>query len=573
MKRFFTFLLLSIFVLGNQLYSQEPLPKGLTEEEKKDYIEFINNPPAPKNAMQPTAPPRTPGEWEEAEGVIVSWAAFSPELREIVREAREVAKVYIICDDCSTVQNYLTNGGVSMTNIEMLQPPFNSVWVRDYGPQSVYLDNGDLAIIDWLYNRPHRPDDNNIPNYMANHLGAPFYQLSGSSGMLVATGGNFMSDGHGSGFSSKLILTENPSYTEAQIDQIKYDYMGIDRYIKMDELPYDIISHLDMHMKLLDEETLLVAQFPSGVSDGPYIEANLQYVLNNYNTAFDRDYQVVRIPMVPSSSGQYPPNSHYRTFTNSLILNELVLVPQYGHHLDETGLQIYRDAMPGYNVVGVNMENVIAYAGAIHCITREIAATDPIHISHARRRIALVEEDEIDFKAVVNSPSGIESVYLMWTDDIENGFEAVEMTFENGEYYAHLEGEELEEGMMIHYYLEATNNNSKTIAKPLVAPEGYYSFEVKLIDDTSIDENKIHPTFALYPNPATSIITFSASPKFAGGSLSITNMQGKTVFETEIDRNDYDILMSIDVNNLPGGIYVVKAIKDNLIEVKKFVKQ
>jgi len=35
---------------------------------------------------------------------------------------------------------------------------------------------------------------------------------------------------------------------------------------------------LDMHMKLLDEETLLVGQYPGRVADGPQIEANLQYV-------------------------------------------------------------------------------------------------------------------------------------------------------------------------------------------------------------------------------------------------------------------------------------------------------
>lgn len=36
--------------------------------------------------------------------------------------------------------------------------------------------------------------------------------------------------------------------------------MGIERYIKMQTLPYDGIHHIDMHMKLLDEETLLVGQ-------------------------------------------------------------------------------------------------------------------------------------------------------------------------------------------------------------------------------------------------------------------------------------------------------------------------
>lgn len=51
----------------------------------------------------------------------------------------------------------------------------------------------------------------------------------------------------------------------------------------METLPYDGIHHIDMHMKLLDEETLLVSKYPTGVADGPQIEANIQYVLNNFN--------------------------------------------------------------------------------------------------------------------------------------------------------------------------------------------------------------------------------------------------------------------------------------------------
>ena len=52
-------------------------------------------------------------------------------------------------------------------------------------------------------------------------------------------------------------------------------FLGVDRYIKMNTLPYDQIHHIDMHMKLLDEETLLVGQYPPGIADGPQIEANL----------------------------------------------------------------------------------------------------------------------------------------------------------------------------------------------------------------------------------------------------------------------------------------------------------
>ena len=67
--------------------------------------------------------------------------------------------------------------------------------------------------------------------------------------------------------------------TPAEIDQLMDDWMGIDTYIKMTVLPFDDIHHIDMHMKLLNEETLLVGEFPLNVSDGPQIEMNIQYIL------------------------------------------------------------------------------------------------------------------------------------------------------------------------------------------------------------------------------------------------------------------------------------------------------
>ena len=73
-----------------------------------------------------------------------------------------------------------------------------------------------------------------------------------------------MADGLGTGFSSNLVVNENPTHSIAEIDTIMKQFMGIDRYIKMNELPYDGIHHIDMHMKLLDEETILMGEYPAG---------------------------------------------------------------------------------------------------------------------------------------------------------------------------------------------------------------------------------------------------------------------------------------------------------------------
>jgi agmatine deiminase len=473
--RYFNFFVLFLLISFTAV-SQEFFPKGLTEAEKEVYDEYIRTfEYGTKGINPPAVPPRTPAEFEEMGGVIVTWASYSEELREIVRHSRLRVPVYIIASNASQVQSYLTQGGVSLENVIILNLPFNSVWVRDYGPQSVYLDGSDeLAFVDWVYNRP-RPNDNMLPVNLGNALDLEVFQMTTNPNRLVATGGNFMSDGHGTGFSSKLILTENSSLTESQIDAIKYAYMGIDRYIKMDELPYDNISHLDMHMKLLDEETLLVGQFPTGVSDGPYIESNLNYVLENYQTCYERDYQVVRVPMVPASNGNYPPQAHYRTFTNSLILNDLVLVPTYYNTvLNNEALAIYQQAMPGYEIVGINMEGVISASGAIHCITREIAATDPIFISHAPIREVEIDLSEYLVEAQIKNATGITSASVFYRINDQDDFTEIPMTLQSGVYTAGIPVQAC--NTLIDYYISATNPN-KTITKPLVAPANFWSFQ------------------------------------------------------------------------------------------------
>ena len=107
-----------------------------------------------------------------------------------------------------------------------------------------------------------------------------------------------MSDGFGTGFSSRLVVDENgpggffnpTSKTEAEIDTLMKQFMGIKTYVTMPVLPYDGIHHIDMHMKLLDEETLLVGEYPFGIADGPQIEQNISYIQQNFTSVFSTIY-------------------------------------------------------------------------------------------------------------------------------------------------------------------------------------------------------------------------------------------------------------------------------------------
>ncbi len=477
MKTLILIMLISIRIFFQLEASAQDLPHFMTQEEQRIWESY--SPPfiSSEFTTPPPTPVRTMAEWEQVQGIIIAWTSYTSILRQIVDYAQDEGLVFIVCSDSNTVRNYLTSGGVPLINLKLIQTSFNSVWCRDYGPWAVYSGVADsLKMIDWIYNRP-RPLDDNVSVVFSSYINTPLYQSIVSPNNLTATGGNFMVDGHGTGFSSKLILNENSGKTEAQINSIMNQYMGVSRYIKMDNLPYDQIHHIDMHMKLLDEETLLVGEYPAGVADGPQIEANLQYILNNYLTCFGRPYKVIRIPMPPNSSGQYPPTANYYTYTNSVFINKTIIVPIYGLSKDTTALRIYRESLPGCRVVGINCSGMISALGAIHCITKEIGVAEPVFISHAK----LLNTSNTVLPHQVNvfakSRTGVAGASLYWRTDTTQSYSQVNMTLSQDTFRASIPPQA--SGKDIYYYVSASSNSGKTTTKPLTAPSGYIKFRVE----------------------------------------------------------------------------------------------
>ncbi|MFN0015718.1 MAG: agmatine deiminase family protein [Saprospiraceae bacterium] len=575
-------LLLAAFLGTFGLFSQTEtdLPRYLTETEKHLLQTAKSLPGQPEGqASPPPGPVRAMGEWEELQALLVTWQASSNALRdiltEIVRAARVECRVVVCCNNQTvqtTAQNYLTSKGVDLSsNVEFLIVPNNSIWIRDYGPNCVYANDVDsLYFVDWRYNRP-RPLDDTLANRAAQHLGIPLFGTTTAPEDLVHTGGNFMSDGLGTSFSSRLVLEENAPgnpygvtvKTEAQINSIMADYMGVERYIKMDVLPYDNIHHIDMHMKLLDEETLLFGQYPAGVADGPQIEANIQYVLNNFKTPFGTPYKLVRVPM-PPHNGKYPDTGgNYRTYANAIFVNKSVLVPFYETQFDTTAQRIWETALPGYTIVGINCNAIIPSLGALHCITKEVGVADPLHIVHQPATcLDNGQFAQYPVWANVNHKSGIASARIFYTTDLGTPWTSVllpeylpnDTTWSHRGYIPKFPA-----GTTVYYYIEATAKNGKTITRPLTAPEGYWKF---CVTESSVaaPETAAVELSGIYPNPASAITVVPVQAAVsAHGMLRLINALGQsvhTIFDGVIPAGTTNYFL--DASPYPPGAYWVE---------------
>ncbi len=575
----------TVFTLKAQNGEERPLPRGFAEGEEalmRDYIRSIQE---EKNltciTSAPDQPVRTMAEWEELQAVVITWTSYTTILKEIVRHAKEEVEVIIVCSNPALVKNSLNAANIDWsTNVTFVQEDFNTVWVRDYGPNSVYINDVEsLAFVDWIYNRP-RPKDDIIPERIAQELGIDVYCTTQVPTDLVHTGGNFMADGMGTSFSSNLVLDENgplnnwgiSNHSEEDIDQIMNDYMGISTYPKMTNLPYDAIHHIDMHMKLLDEERILVGEYPEGVADGPQIEANIQYVLNNFVTPYGNPYEIIRVPM-PPENGAYPNwGGDYRTYANAIFLNKTILVPTYEEEYDTTGLRIWEESMPGYNIVGINCNQIIPASGAIHCITKEVGTDDPLLVNHERVREGCISEDTY-VSASIKHASGVASAKVYYTTDLSSGYESMDMTYsENDVWEANLPA--MAEEASVYYYFEAVANSGKTILRPLTAPTGNFDFDAI---DCSVSTDNVDPEATrlldVFPNPASAITCIPVENESPiNASIELNNVLGqriKTIFRGEIPAGESKYFF--DAAQLDSGMYFITLKSGNNSVVQSIV--
>lgn len=591
-------LLLPVFLsLAITLHAQEPvegghgLPHTLAPSEQHLISAYKQGLGAGRGIQTPPSwTPRTMAEWEEIQSLVVTWTSYEGILKQIVRHAKEECEVIIVCDDPADVTAYLNNGSYGgpfpdLNNITFLQEDYNSIWCRDYGAESMYMNEVDsLVLMDWIYNRP-RPLDDALPEAIASLKGLEIFSATQAPYDVVHTGGNFMVDGFGTAFSSELVLDENGPNgdfnltvkTQAQVEALMAQWMGIQagRYVFMNTLPYDAIHHIDMHMKLLDEERLLVGEFPVGVSDGPTLEDNIWNNVVNYNSFFGTPYEITRIPMPPSTSGMYPPNASYRTYANNIFINKTVLVPTYREEYDTTGLRILSELLPGYKIIGIDSDNsgmnIISASGAIHCISKGIGVVDPLLIRHQALNDTYNVLDPYDVTAYIRHKSGIASADLYWTTDTAAGFTALPMVDMGGDNWnATIPAQPA--GSTVFYYVHATANSGKQQVRPIVAPDGWWKFRV-LETNTGIGMADAPLITEVFPNPTASLLMITLAEQQGPVHVYLTDQLGRKVMDLHNRPLHADKRVFADISALASGAYVVIAESVNGRSVRRVIRK
>jgi len=198
-----------------------PLPRDLAPGEV--FIPLTRDPREILNP--PEGEIHTPAEYEENEGLLISWGSFNSLLTSMVVAVTTGtdAVMYIVVSNASqqtSASSTLSAAGANMNQVQFITYSTDSVWMRDYGPRFID-ESGERAIIDHDYNRP-RPNDNAFPDFLASLWGGSECDIP-----LTHGGGNFHLFADGKAYMTELILDENSGLTAADVqnDFLQYAFL------------------------------------------------------------------------------------------------------------------------------------------------------------------------------------------------------------------------------------------------------------------------------------------------------------------------------------------------------------
>jgi len=289
--------------------------------------------------------------------------------------------VHIIAYDSTELSRIVTelnNAGVPLGNIDYYVHQTDDVWIRDNGPMFVYDQDNDLVILDWGFNgwgfdTPYSKCDV-IPQSVSADIGIPLIDLNA----MVLEGGAIEHDGNGTMFATRSSVTDssrNPTLSETEIENYLTTFMGIDRFIWLDGVVGQDITdmHIDGFVKFANDSTIVTMDS----TDLDYWLVNPAEIETIYGAtnANGNSYQLVFVPLTQTNViTTYGSNLGYKgSYVNYYIANDVVLVPTYNDPNDAVALNTIQGLYPGRTVIGVDVRNLYAYGGMIHCITQQQA--------------------------------------------------------------------------------------------------------------------------------------------------------------------------------------------------------
>lgn len=239
----------------------------------------------------------------------------------------------------------------------IIEPIGGNPFIRDYGPQFIMNQYDQRTLIDWGWGAGGS-DLNKFPRFYYEYFQTELAEYRDKNDYQF-DGGNFQTDGEGIG------------YTTHTYSNVLTEQYGLQNIRTVNKLYSDPNNHLDMIAFLASPNSVILPRIIESPYEEDYI--SVQHACNSYSSWGFEIFEV----------DTYITQQYIFTYTNALILNNIVFVPQYYEedssspfnineliNLDANALQIFQNAFQEKTIIPIHVPpSVLTGQGSIHCMT------------------------------------------------------------------------------------------------------------------------------------------------------------------------------------------------------------
>lgn len=463
---------------------------------------------------------RIAAEWEPAVGVMVAWPPAVP--RALFEEFAKDTTLHVLVADEAAKNDAMAAfkrwGTINPDEVKFLVVPQGEdyCWPRDWGPQPLFEEDGTFKMLGptYVYSTPFCDIGHDVPLLCAADEPLPLSEFEGDGQDNLAaeaiasqlglgfvkvpfafTGGNVLTDGVNTLFSTEVLLFENRfmgTDDKAYFDEVA-KVTGMTNYNVLSDYEMFSLNHVDCLAKPLDDRRILVLRYPEDHPHHQLVEDIVEKEIGSALNSYGQPWEVVRV-----DTNYIHREGQLAAYANSVILNKNIYVPQYSIPQDKVALEQWREAMPGYTVKGfeyklddepesLNLRGIYEYVGwdsgdVLHCRARAVWDPQMLYVRAARPFGPVAAGEPFTVDAAIHAYSNkplTGAPELVWRVGGAEEWQrvAMEPTATHEVWAADLPG--FEAGTTVEYYVEAADESGRRECSPRVAPEGFYSYTVQ----------------------------------------------------------------------------------------------